>query len=165
MVLLWTGWSWVFFVYWRSLDRYTALRRAFRWLLAGTMLELLLAAPAQALIVSSRNEDCYCELGPIPVWRSAARRRCGYSVRGRSCCSFASGVGGIRLSDSPGRLRVGHAIMACLMNRRGPYSCILPVCGVAPPRRISLQYCSSSLLARAKPTSSDRAAIHQTGPR
>ena len=32
---------------------------------------------------------------------------------------------------------------------RGPYSC-LRTRGVAPPRRISLQYCSSSLLARVE---------------
>jgi hypothetical protein len=63
MLLLWAGWTWVFSVYWRSLERYTALRRAFRWLLAGTVLELLVAVPAHAWIVSSRQEDCYCELG------------------------------------------------------------------------------------------------------
>jgi hypothetical protein len=61
--VIWGGWTWVFSVYWRSLERYTALSRAFRWLVAGTILELAVAAPAHAMIVSSRNQDCYCELG------------------------------------------------------------------------------------------------------
>jgi hypothetical protein len=63
MAVVWGGWTWVFSIYWRSLDRYTALRRAFRWLIAGTMLELIIAVPAHAVIATSRNEDCYCELG------------------------------------------------------------------------------------------------------
>lgn len=63
MALLWLGWTGVFLAYWRSLDRYTALRRAFRGLLAGTILELLVAVPAHAWITSSRQENCYCELG------------------------------------------------------------------------------------------------------
>jgi hypothetical protein len=63
MMLLWAAWTWAFSVYWRSLERYTALRRAFRWLVAGTILELLVAVPAHAWIVSTRKQDCYCELG------------------------------------------------------------------------------------------------------
>jgi len=61
--VIWAGWTWVFAVYWRSLNRYSALSRAVRWLVAGTILELVVAAPAHAIIVASRNQDCYCELG------------------------------------------------------------------------------------------------------
>jgi len=63
MAILWVGWAIVFHLYWRSLDRYTALRRVFRWLLAGTVLEMLIAAPAHAIIVSRRGNECYCERG------------------------------------------------------------------------------------------------------
>jgi hypothetical protein len=63
VAIVWIAWTIVFHVYWRSLDRYTALRRVFRWLLAGTILEMLIAAPAHALIIRSRGDDCYCERG------------------------------------------------------------------------------------------------------
>jgi hypothetical protein len=69
MALVWAGWTIVFHLYWRSLDRYTALRRVFRWLLAGTILEMLVAAPVHAIIVSSRGEECYCERG---TWTGVA---------------------------------------------------------------------------------------------
>jgi hypothetical protein len=63
MPLLWAGWAWIFHRYGHSLERYTALQRVFRWLLAGTVLELIVAVPAHAWILSRRQEDCYCELG------------------------------------------------------------------------------------------------------
>jgi hypothetical protein len=69
MAILWIAWTVVFHSYWRGLDRYTALRKAFRWLLAGTVLELLVAAPAHALIVQKRGNDCYCERG---TWTGVA---------------------------------------------------------------------------------------------
>lgn len=69
MAVVWAAWTIVFHLYWRSLDRYTALRRVFRWLLAGTILEMLIAAPAHAIIVSNRGEECYCERG---TWTGVA---------------------------------------------------------------------------------------------
>ena len=45
------------------MDRYTAMRRLFRGLLAGTVLELLVSAPAHAAIIHARGDDCYCERG------------------------------------------------------------------------------------------------------
>jgi len=69
MAALWTVWACIFWWYGRSLDRYTAMRRIFRWLIAGTVLELLIAAPAHAIIVESRSGDCYCERG---TWTGVA---------------------------------------------------------------------------------------------
>jgi hypothetical protein len=69
MAALWAFWSIVFFNYWRGLDRYTALRKVFRWLLAGTVLEMFLAAPAHAWIVGQRGDECYCQRG---TWTGVA---------------------------------------------------------------------------------------------
>ena len=63
MLSLWTFWTIVFVGYWRSLDRYTALRRTFRWLIAGTVLELFVAMPAHAYILRLRGSDCYFTRG------------------------------------------------------------------------------------------------------
>jgi hypothetical protein len=69
MGVLWAGWSVAFAVYWRSLDRHTALSRVFRFLLAGTVLEMFLAAPAHAWIVAQRGGECYCQRG---TWTGVA---------------------------------------------------------------------------------------------
>ena len=61
MGMLWAGWTVAFAVYWRSLDRHTALSRVFRFLLAGTVLEMLLTVPAHAWVLSRRGEECYCQ--------------------------------------------------------------------------------------------------------
>jgi len=63
MSALWSAWTFVFWRYGKSLDRYSALRKIFRWLLAGTVLELLIATPAHAAIIYSRGDECYCERG------------------------------------------------------------------------------------------------------
>jgi hypothetical protein len=69
MAALWIFWSIVFWSYFASLDRYTALRKIFRRLLAGTMLEMFIAAPAHVWIVVRRGGDCYCERG---TWTGVA---------------------------------------------------------------------------------------------
>jgi hypothetical protein len=69
MGVLWTFWSVVFYLYFQSLDRYTNLRRIFRWLLAGTILEMFVAAPAHVWIVSNRGGECYCQRG---TWTGVA---------------------------------------------------------------------------------------------
>jgi hypothetical protein len=69
MAMLWTFWSIVFYQHWRGLDRYTALRKVFRWLLAGTVLEMFVAAPAHAWIVAERGDECYCQRG---TWTGVA---------------------------------------------------------------------------------------------
>ena len=63
MLLLWLVWSGVFLAYARTLDRYTAVTKIYRYLIAGTVLELFVAAPAHAWVVSQINEDCYCTRG------------------------------------------------------------------------------------------------------
>jgi len=60
MALLWVAWAAMLYRYNRSLDRHTFLTRVFRWLLAGTVLELLVAAPAYA---RTTGDDCYCARG------------------------------------------------------------------------------------------------------
>lgn len=69
MAALWAAWATVFWSYLKSVDRYTGLRRVFRWLLAGTIVELLIAAPAHAWIINRRGDDCYCERG---TWTGVA---------------------------------------------------------------------------------------------
>ena len=61
MIVLWGLWSAVFFVYWRQGDRYTQWGRMIRGLLAGSVLELLIAAPIQAFYHNRSN--CYCARG------------------------------------------------------------------------------------------------------
>jgi len=69
MGLLWVFWTFVFYHYFRGMERYSAMARLFRWLIAGTVLELLIAGPAHALIVYYRGDDCYCERG---TWTGVA---------------------------------------------------------------------------------------------
>jgi hypothetical protein len=69
MGIFWLVWTFVFWRYGKSLDRYSALRKIFRWLLAGTILELLIACPAHAAIIHSRGDDCYCARG---TWTGVA---------------------------------------------------------------------------------------------
>jgi hypothetical protein len=69
MIAVWIFWTIVFHSYCKSLDRYTALRRIFRWLIAGTILELMITAPAHAWVLHSRDSACYCERG---TWTGVA---------------------------------------------------------------------------------------------
>jgi len=61
MLALWVGWAWVFYTYWRQGDRYSRLGRILRGLIGGSILELVVAAPVQAL-VHDRGR-CYCTRG------------------------------------------------------------------------------------------------------
>ena len=69
MGVMWAVWAGVFWGYMKSVDRYTGLRKVFRWLLAGTVMELVIAAPAHAWIIGERGEKCYCERG---TWTGVA---------------------------------------------------------------------------------------------
>ena len=57
----WIVWTVVFFVYWWQGDRYTQLGRMIRGLIAGSILEMLVAIPVQAL--TYKRDDCYCARG------------------------------------------------------------------------------------------------------
>lgn len=61
MFIMWTIWGGVFAVICRRGDRYRRLRRMLRLLIAGSLLDLLIATPVHAL--AARNESCYCGLG------------------------------------------------------------------------------------------------------
>ena len=56
MLLLWAVWAWVFFVYWRHGDCYTQLSRMIRGLVAGSLLEVLVAVPVHAW--ATRQREC-----------------------------------------------------------------------------------------------------------
>jgi hypothetical protein len=61
MLVMWTFWSLIFLRYFRTLDGYTAFTRVFRYLFAGTVLEMVAAAPVFALTEST--DKCYCAKG------------------------------------------------------------------------------------------------------
>jgi len=69
MAALWTFWGVVFYRHMRGRDRLTALQKVFRWLFAGTIIEMVFAVPAHVLILRARGTDCYCERG---TWTGVA---------------------------------------------------------------------------------------------
>jgi len=69
MAALWAFWAFVFYSYMRTRDRLTALQKIFRWLLAGTIVEMVIAVPVHAIILRERGADCYCERG---TWTGVA---------------------------------------------------------------------------------------------
>jgi hypothetical protein len=69
MAVLWVFWAIIFHRHMRGLDRQTALQKVFRWLFAGTVIEMFVAVPAHVLILRSRGTDCYCERG---TWTGVA---------------------------------------------------------------------------------------------
>jgi hypothetical protein len=58
MLIIWGIWSWIFFVYWRQGDRYTQSGRMIRGLVAGSILEIIIAVPVH--IWATRQRECYC---------------------------------------------------------------------------------------------------------
>ncbi len=62
MGMMWFLWALLFHVYWRGKDRWTYLTRMLKWLIRGSILEMLVAAPVQAM-VWDRWKDCYCSRG------------------------------------------------------------------------------------------------------
>ncbi|UCC32218.1 MAG: hypothetical protein JSU86_08030, partial [Phycisphaerales bacterium] len=61
MLALWGVWAWIFFLYWRQGDRYTQLGRMIRGLVAGSLVEALVAVPVHVWVM--RQRDCYCARG------------------------------------------------------------------------------------------------------
>lgn len=57
----WVIWTWVFWIYLRQGDEYTRLGKLIRGLIAGSILELLIAVPVQAWV--ARRDDCWCARG------------------------------------------------------------------------------------------------------
>ena len=58
---IWAAWALVFWRRWRRGDRYDQLDRMTQRLLAGSLLELCVAVPADAW--AARRNDCYCARG------------------------------------------------------------------------------------------------------
>ena len=61
MLAVWAIWAAVFFVYWRSGDRYTQWTRIIRALVAGSFLELFVATGVY--VWNPHKEECYCARG------------------------------------------------------------------------------------------------------
>jgi len=58
MLVIWALWALIFFLYWRQGDRYSQSGKMIRGLLAGSILEAIIAVPAHIWAV--RQRDCYC---------------------------------------------------------------------------------------------------------
>ena len=58
MGVIWGLWTCVFWVYWKQGDKYTQLGKMIRGLVAGSILEVMVAVPAH--IWATRQRDCYC---------------------------------------------------------------------------------------------------------
>jgi len=129
MAALWLVWTAVFWVYWRQGDRYTQMGRIIRGLVAGSVLEIIVAAPIQA--ANLHKDDCYCARGSytglvfggtVLVWcfgpgvvllfmRERYRRaamlaptcdRCGYDLRGSVGHATACPECGAPIGDARG---------------------------------------------------------------
>lgn len=58
MAIIWGVWTCIFWRYWKQGDRYTQLGKMIRGLIAGSMLEVMIAVPVH--IWAARQRDCYC---------------------------------------------------------------------------------------------------------
>lgn len=58
MLIVWAVWAVVFYVYWRQGDHYTQMGKMLRGLIAGSILEIMVAVPVH--IWASRQRECYC---------------------------------------------------------------------------------------------------------
>ena len=58
MLIIWGIWTWIFFVYWKQGDRYTQLGKMIRGLVAGSVLETVIAVPVH--VWAARQRECYC---------------------------------------------------------------------------------------------------------
>lgn len=59
MGVVWAGWAVVFWRYYRTVDQWTALTRTVKWLLAGSVLNVL----AGSAVHASKSGDCHCARG------------------------------------------------------------------------------------------------------
>lgn len=123
MLAMWCVWACVFFVYWRAGDRYTRLTRMIRALLAGTVLELLVAAPVHALCYD-RDRECHCVRGSYTglVFGATAL-----------LWVFGPGVVLLFLRERWRRGRLLRQCPACGHDLRGSATTVCPACGGAVP--------------------------------
>ena len=61
MAVAWCIWAVLFFAHWRGRDRRTCITKTLRWLFAGSVVELMVAAPVHAMALN--RDHCYCVRG------------------------------------------------------------------------------------------------------
>jgi len=129
MIGVWAVWAALLFRYWRDGDRYTQLSRIVRALVAGSVVEAIVAAPVQAF--AARQDDCYCELG------SYTTLVCSGAVL---FWAFGPGIVLLFLRERYRRARLFPHCQKCGYDLRGgPVVC--PECGtpLAPYQREAAQ--------------------------
>ena len=129
MLGVWAIWAALFLRYWRDGDRYTQLGRVVRALVAGSVVEAIIAAPVQALV--SRQDHCYCERG------SYTTLICAGAVL---FWAFGPGIVLLFLRENYRRVRLFPHCHRCGYDLRGGLV-ICPECGtpVAPYQREAAQ--------------------------
>jgi hypothetical protein len=119
MIGVWLIWAVLLFRYWRDGDRYTHLGRVVRALVAGSLLEAVVAAPVQAF--ASRQHGCYCDRG------SYTTLICAGAVL---FWAFGPGMVLLFMRESYRRMRLFPHCQKCGYDLRGA-SEVCPECGTA----------------------------------
>jgi hypothetical protein len=120
MAALWILWSLVFYAYWRSGDRYTQLTRMIRALVAGSLLEAVVAVPVHVWVM--RQRDCYCLRGTYTTLVFAGTVL---------LWAFGPGVVLLFLREKYRRERLIHRCDNCDYDLTGNTSGVCPECGTA----------------------------------
>ena len=118
MLLLWSVWAWIFFAYWRQGDRYTQLGKMIRALVAGSLLEVLVAVPVHVSI--ARPRQCYCERGTYTTLVLAGTVL---------LWAFGPGIILLYLREKHRRAKLIRLCESCGYNLTGNTSGVCPECG------------------------------------
>jgi len=118
MLTLWLFWTWVFWVYWRQGDRYTQLGKIIRALVAGSLLEAVIAVPVH--VRAMRHSDCYCEKGTYTTFVLAGTVL---------LWAFGPGIALLYMRDRYRVARVLEPCAKCGYSLRGNESGVCPECG------------------------------------
>jgi len=118
MLVLWLLWTWVFWVYWRQGDQYTQLGKIVRALVAGSLLEAVIAIPVHVRAI--RHSDCYCEKGTYTTFVLAGTVL---------LWAFGPGIVLLYMRDRYRAARVLEPCAKCGYSLRGNESGVCPECG------------------------------------
>ena len=118
MLLLWSLWAWIFFAYWRQGDRYTQLGKMIRALVAGSLLEMLVAVPAHVWVM--RQQKCYCVRGTYTTLVLAGTVL---------LWAFGPGIVLLYLREKHRRAKLIRLCDSCGYNLTGNTSGVCPECG------------------------------------
>jgi hypothetical protein len=121
--ILWAGWAWVFFVYWRQGDRYTQLGRMVRGLVVGSLLEACVAIPVHVAVM--RERDCYCARGTYTTLVLAGTVL---------LWAFGPGIILLYMRERCRRARLFPLCPQCGYNLTGNTSGVCPECGARTAR-------------------------------